>query len=167
MVQEVQQQGNRYQTPNEIQGIGDIRRRVKEHTQVTAKFSSKCQASWKAIGEADSWLWPRIKGTLTWSSWGGQMEFKEVNWGIRIPRAGIYKITIDAEGALYGDCYHYMRTGNTPLFYAYTPRGHNTATATEIVNLGKYTILEYRVRVYYENVTTNQKEFCNITITQL
>ena len=49
MVQEVQQQGNRYQTPNEIQGIGNIRRRVKEHTQVTPQFTTSCEASGEVL----------------------------------------------------------------------------------------------------------------------
>ena len=164
MVQEVQQQGNRYQTPNEIQGIWNIRRRVKEHTQVTPQFTTKCEANWAVDLIAPWWSWSMTKWTFTVTSQSGEMEFKVVDGWIRIPRAWIYKITIDAKGYIYGTCYHYMRSGNKDLFYATTVWSW-TGSAEAIVNLGKYSLLEYRGRLTYSSSITNpQSETCTITL---
>lgn len=45
MVQEVQQQGNWYQTPNRIEGIWVSERKVSDHTQVRADRTNGCIAT--------------------------------------------------------------------------------------------------------------------------
>lgn len=45
MVQEVQQQGNRYQAPHEIESIWLSKRKVSDHTQVREKWTNGCYAS--------------------------------------------------------------------------------------------------------------------------
>lgn len=169
MVQEVQQQGNWYQTPNEIQGIGNIRRRVKEHTQVTAQFSCSCSMSWECYATTPDGSWsPFEVGTVTITDSYWQMQYKEINGAIRIPRAWIYKITIDAKGATYGTCRHIIKCWGKELFYAVTD-SYNTWSAEAVVNLGKYTLLEYGCRLSWSGgmITNPQHETCTITITQL
>lgn len=45
MVQEVQKQWNRYQTPNRIEGIWVSERKVSDHTQVRADWTNGCIAT--------------------------------------------------------------------------------------------------------------------------
>lgn len=143
MVQEVQQQGNWYQTPNEIQGIGSIRRRVKEHTQVTPEKYFYCSASWSksASTKPDGSLWPLQQATLTMGSKYWTTEFKIQQWWIRIPQTWWYEITLTWRGWWYGTAYHYIKVWGKQYLLMTTQDSSNYKTVSKILNLWKYDVL--------------------------
>lgn len=88
MVQEVQQQGNWYQTPNRIQWIWVSERKVSDHTQVRNKWTNGCVATTSLIvtnaTEAKSTSW-----TVTADN---TVKYRAV-WGkLYIPQAWTYLI---------------------------------------------------------------------------
>lgn len=99
MVQEVQTQWNRYQTPEIIPWVWISERRIKEHTQVTPDITYSC--SWNS--DSASWIvWgatPDIKEYASFhiSSQSWEVRFVIVDWWIRIPLAWIYEITWNAQ----------------------------------------------------------------------
>ena len=68
------------------------------------------------------------KGTLTLTSQEGEIEFTERGVGIRIPRAGIYRVTMSASGMYYGNCKHYLKTDSKHIYYVCTTSMDGTAT---------------------------------------
>ena len=146
MVQEVQQQGNWYQTPNEIQGIWSIRRRVKEHTQVTPEKYFYCSASWSksASTKPDGSLWPLQQATLTINSAYWTTEFKSLSGGIRIPQTWWYEIKLTWKGWWYGTAYHYIKVWGKQYLLMTTQDSANDKTVSTILNLGKYDIVTLR-----------------------
>jgi len=168
MVQEVQQQWNWYQTPNEIQGIWNIRRRVKEHTQVTEWFTFQCIATWNmSLNSPDGWWSKRFDGTLSLDSQSWNIQFVDRGIWIRIPQAWIYQITIDAYWMYYWTCRHTLKSWGKILFYAETV-GSWTGTATEIVSLWKYNLLEYWWTIWYGSpLGSMQNVWCTVTVKKL
>ena len=140
MVQEVQQQGNWYQTPNEIQWIWNVRRRVREHTQVTPEQIFYCSAYWtkSAHTKADGSLWPLEKAVLSITSSYGTSEFKVIQWGIRIPQAWWYEIKITWRWGWYGTAYHYISTWFKDYLVMTTQDSSNYKTVYLTLNLWKY-----------------------------
>ena len=146
MVQEVQQQGNWYQTPNEIQGIGNIRRRVKEHTQVTPEKYFYCSASWSksATTKPDGSLWTLQQATLTINSEYGTTEFRPLSGGIRIPQTWGYEIKLTGKGGGYGTAYHYIKVWGKQYLLMTTQSSADYTTVSTILNLGRYDIVTLR-----------------------
>ena len=76
MVQEVQQQGNWYQTPNRIEGIWVSERKVSDHTQVRADRTNWCIATaplsvpYRVETKSTSWSVSSntVKYTAIWGS---------------------------------------------------------------------------------------------------
>lgn len=145
MVQEVQQQGNWYQTPNEIQGIGDIRRRVREHTQVTPSFSYECKVNWSVA----IILWPyqteEKRGTIsTIYDEYGNTKFRIVNGWFFIPLAWAYRLTITGAGGTQYVPYNHMLKidWNTIVSFQSTSE-NNPTTINKILNLWRGNLIEY------------------------
>lgn len=89
MVQEVQTQWNRYQTPNRIQWIWVSERKVSEHTQVRDKKTN--MAVFKTSIMVDQRLWERFATSWTYdaSDW---IVYKVDWWDIYIPQWGAYMV---------------------------------------------------------------------------
>ena len=156
MVQEVQQQGNWYQTPNEIQGIWDIRRRIREHTQVTPSLTY--QASFHSDLSVGSygWEYSELKHwTFTDVSARGNTVFKLTNGDIRVPLAWAYLVTMKIWGwaswSWWMTAYHYLKVWNKTIYDASTQAvTESWATTIQFVeNFGKYNLVEYRAKWYF------------------
>lgn len=145
MVQEVQQQWNRYQTPNEIQGIWDIRRRVREHTQVTPSFSYECKVNWSV----QIILWPHQteekRGTIsTIYDEYGNTKFKIVNDWLSIPLAWAYRLTISWKGGtIYVPYNHILKIDGNQIVTFQSTSDSTPTTITKVLNLWRGNIIEY------------------------
>lgn len=86
MVQEVQQQGNWYQTPNRIEGVWVSERKISDHTQVRADRTNGCYASTTMritkLTEVKSTSW-----TITWDS---EVKYRAIGGTIYIPLPWTY-----------------------------------------------------------------------------
>lgn len=145
MVQEVQQQGNRYQTPNEIQGIWDIRRRVKEHTQVTPSFWFSCTANWSVNIPFSAYQTVEKRGDFTsiTSSYGNTV-FRIIQGWLQVPLAWVYQVDFRAKwGTIYVNRVHYIRLGKQNLMQFTTTNTENRASTSRIINLWRWNLLEY------------------------
>ena len=144
MVQEVQKQWNWYQTPNEIQGIWETRRRVRRHTQVSPFFSYGCVAH--AQVTLNFWPYETVekKGIFnSISSPYGTTTFKKVNDGLQIPLAGAYEVEFSAKwGVSAAPRTHTIKIGDTKILQK-TTTSSSRATSSVILNLWKWNILEY------------------------
>jgi len=102
MVQEVQTQGNWYQTPNRIAGIWISERKVSDHTQVRERWTNWCKATTniKLTNASES------KST-TWTVTSDDKVKYRAIWGkIYIPLAWTYLIKFKlyhTYGASYTD----------------------------------------------------------------
>lgn len=143
MVQEVQQQGNWYQTPNEIQGIWNIRRRVKEHTQVTPEKYFYCSAYWtkSATTKPDGSLGTLQKAALSITESYGTTEFKILDEWVRIPQAWWYEIKLTWRWWWYWTAYHYIKVWAKEYLLMTTQDSANYKTVSKILNLWKYDVL--------------------------
>lgn len=159
MVQEVQQQGNWYQTPNEIQGIWDIRRRVREHTQVTPSFSYECSASGNTPTTS---VTAYTTTTVSWtinsitSSYGNTV-FRIIDGWLQIPLAWAYSVELNGNWwTQYVYYTHTLMVDNKDLLSI-----KNTASwwvsITQVLNLGKGNILKYKATI--ENTTAGGWNF--------
>lgn len=150
MVQEVQTQWNRYQTPEIIPWVWISERKIKEHTQVTPSKTYSCSwSSWTA-----SWLvWganPDItcyaNFTISSQSWG--VEFKIVDGWIRIPLAWIYEITWTAQWWLtWIAAQNHLEIDWKTISTITTNAG--SASKTFRTNLWKFDIIKYNFTAHY------------------
>lgn len=148
MVQEVQQQGNWYQTPNEIQGIWEIRRRVRRHTQVSPFFSYGCVAHAQVTISFGAYETVEKKGTFnTVSSPYGTTTFRKISGGLQIPLAWAYEVEFSAKwGVSAVPRTHTIMIGNEKILQK-TTTSSSWATSTSIINLWKGNLLEYYGKV--------------------
>ena len=170
MVQEVQQQGNWYQTPNEIQGIWDTRRRVVEHTQVTPSFSYECTATgnvWIAFGSYATVEKKWQINSIT-SSYGNTV-FKINGGGLQIPLAWAYLIEVTgAWGTTYVNRTHTIRIGKQDLISVVSTSSLNPSTISRVVNLWRWNLLEYYGKVVNPNEWgANREGTVRITLRKL
>ena len=144
MVQEVQQQGNWYQTPNEIQGIWDTRRRVREHTQVSPFFSYECTATWSVTIHFPAYQTVEEKGTITSiSSSYGDTKFRRVSWGLYIPLAWAYLVQLSGSWwTAYVHWTHTIRIGTHDII-SVVSTSWTSVTTSKIINFWRWNLLEY------------------------
>lgn len=150
MVQEVQQQWNRYQTPEIIPWVWISERRIKEHTQVTPARTYSCLGYSNTVGGMVWGATPdiNVQGTLTISTQKGGVRFAGINKAIRIPIGGIYQIQRTAQGGLtwIAAVHKLIVNGNTISTLTTNP---GAASATIIVSLGKFDMVEYYLSAHY------------------
>lgn len=140
MVQEVQQQGNWYQTPNEIQGIWDIRRRVREHTQVTPSFSYECTVKGAITLSYDPYQTEEGTGNLSIDSFSWNTVFKIVDGWLFIPLAWAYLATIKVSwGTETVKWTHKLKSWGKVIL----SQEATTETVSKVVNLGRGNVLTY------------------------
>lgn len=165
MVQEVQQQGNRYQTPNEIQWIWEIRRRVREHTQVTPSFSYECTANGSVTISLAPYETKELQGTITSiSSSYGNTEFRVINGWLRIPLAWAYLAEISGKWGTTSYPYrHILRIWKETIASFQSTSSSTWTTINKTINLGRGNIIDY-----YGKLSTGEGGMTrtgNITIT--
>ncbi len=156
MVQETQTQWNWYQTPNLIPWVWISERRIKEHTQVTPTRTYICEWTSDDVRIGVWWGTPDAYdyGAINISSQEWWVEFREVDWWLRVPLAWIYEITWSASG---GNTWIYARhdlmVGNVSLDHFSTHPSEDSSSV--IVNLGKYDIIRYKMSASYSWPDTN------------
>lgn len=148
MVQEVQQQGNRYQDPKLIPWVWISERKVREHTQVSPSFSYNCTAN----GGVSIPFWDHEtvekRGTInSISSSYWNTTFRVSNWGLRIPLAWAYQVEFTGKwGVAAAPVTHYLRLGTKTLMQVKTTSSSGTTIATTL-NLWRGNLLEYYGKV--------------------
>lgn len=89
MVQEVQTQWNRYQTPNRIEWIWVSERKLSDHAQVRNKQTNDALFS-GSVG-VYRWWWEQFPTDRALVSWSGEY-YKIIDWDIYISLAWAYLI---------------------------------------------------------------------------
>lgn len=144
MVQEVQQQWNWYQTPNEIQGIWETRRRVRKHTQVSPFFTYWCIAHAQVTISFGAYQTVEKKWTFnSVSSPYGTTSFRKVAGGLQIPLTWAYEVEFSAKwGVSAAPRTHTIMLWNTKILQK-TTTSWSWATSTSIINFWRGNLLEY------------------------
>lgn len=156
MVQEVQTQWNRYQTPEIIPWVWISERKIKEHTQVVPDMTYSCSgSSWTA-----SWTVSPLNrdvkcyADFSISSREWWVEFCIVDWWIRVPLAWMYEITWNAwwwtseEEANNHLEVNWKTISTISTLYPWT------WDATIRVNLWKFDIIKYNFTLHYDGAYT-------------
>ena len=148
MVQEVQQQWNRYQAPHEIESIWLSKRKVRKHTQVSPFFTYWCIAH--ASVTINFWPYETVEKKGTFNSISSPYwipTFRKVDWWLRIPLAWAYEVEFSAKWWVSAaPRTHTIMVGKTKILQK-TTTSSSWATSTTKINLWRWNILEYYGKV--------------------
>lgn len=138
MVQEVQQQWNRYQEPNRIEGIWFTERKVSDHSQVRDKFSNKITATSNPM-QISTLYWEVFASSWTFSN-GTWVDYRD-EWGaIAVPLYWSYLLQIiPIQWASSQNWYYYKLRIYVEGELVYTMRTNLAEHVTQatMLNLGK------------------------------
>lgn len=151
MVQEVQTQGNRYQTPNLIPWVWISERKIKEHTQVTPTSTYWCWCYSNRIWGIVWWATPDIVqyGQFYMGAQRGDTEFCVLSGEIRIPLAWIYQIEWTATWWLTWIAARvYIETADGRQLDGMSLKAE-AKTQKIIVNLWKYDMIRFKMTAHY------------------
>lgn len=140
MVQEVQQQGNWYQTPNLIPWVWISERKVKEHTQVTPSFSYECTVSGAITLSYDGYGTREGTGNLSIDSYSWDTKFRIINGGLFIPLAWAYLATVKVSwGTVTAVWTHKLKSWGEVVM----SQEATTETVSKVINVGRGNVLTY------------------------
>lgn len=134
MVQEVQQQWNRYQAPHEIESIWLSKRKVSDHSQVREKWSNGCYASTSISLQT----WNEVKSSSRTITWDDVVKYKKIGGKIYIPLswAYLFKFTLSNWYAVNFTEKFRIYNGNN-VIYTYNTNLSDKSEHEILLNLGR------------------------------
>lgn len=180
MVQEVQTGIWIYNetTLETIEAVGTSSRKIIEWRQTVGwHYASRCTAQWKANRSYTSW-WsrssPTLQAKLSITSTQWKKRFSAVDWGICVPEAWTYELTITWIGSntTYGitiSVYKWDDTSGKRVFIASDNTNYDPITKSVLVDLGKFDTLNVYYDYYYSGSAAGASfgEMTTVTIQQI